>query len=84
MDDKRIEIIGDEGEKISFLIVEQAKLAGANYLLVVENEDSEEAYILKEIKDENGELVYDFPTDEKELSAVSSYFDSILDDIDIE
>ena len=83
MDDNKIEFIGDDGEVINFEVIEHARLGGENYLLVTEDEDSEDAYVLKEIQDENEELVYYIVEDDDELDAVLSIFNSLLDDIDI-
>jgi len=83
MDVNKIEFIGDYGEVINFEVIEHARLGGENYLLVTEGEDSEDAYVLKEIQDENEELVYYIVEDDDELDAVLSIFNSLLDDIDI-
>ncbi len=84
MDDNKIEFIGDDGEVINFEVIEHAKLGGENYLLVTMDDESDEAYVLKEIKDENDELVYYIIDDDTELDAVLTIFNSLLDDIDIE
>ena len=84
MEDK-VKFITDEGEEVLFEVIEQARIGGADYLLVTEDlEESDEAYILKKLKDENDETVYIMPDDDIELDAVSNYFSSLLDDIDIE
>ena len=71
-------------------MLEQTALMGVNYYLVapVEEEDEEEVecYILKENVDEKDEEygMYSFVEDEQELEALSSIFDELLEDSDME
>ena len=84
MEDK-VKFITDDGEEVMFEVIEQARIGGFDYLLVTEDyENSDEAYILKKLTDDNDEIVYVIPDDDIELDAVSNYFSSLLDDVDIE
>ena len=75
----------EEGEEVSFFVIEQTMLAGVNYLLVAESgEDEAEAYILKEIEEEDGQTVYEMVEEEEELEALSKIFSELLDDVEIE
>ncbi|HAF26854.1 MAG TPA: DUF1292 domain-containing protein [Lachnospiraceae bacterium] len=78
-----IEITTDEGEVISLYVLEQTRLGGINYLLVTEEEDGDaDAMILKEVSgEEDEEGIYEIVSDDNELSAVSTVFEDLLDDI---
>ena len=43
-----------------------------------------EAYILKEIADENDDVVYEMVEDDNELAALGKVFAELIDDADIE
>ena len=85
-DNKRqIEFITDDGEKVSLFVMEQTTVVGVNYLLVADSdEDEAEAFIMKEIIEDEGQSIYEPVEDDNELEAVSKVFEEILDDIDIE
>ena len=73
---------GENGEKVEFFVIEEAKLNGTNYLLVTENEDDDEAmaYILKQVaKNSDKDLTYEFVEDEKEIEAVAGLLEELLD-----
>lgn len=78
----------EEGEQIPFYVIEQTTIAGKNYLLVTDSEEDEaqeaEAYIMREITDDDSQIVYELVEDDHELSAISKVFEELLDDIDIE
>ncbi len=78
----------DTGEVVEFAVLEETKINGGNYLLVTEAEDDEtdaEAYILKEIEEEEqGQILYEMVEDTKELEYVSKIFTELLEDVDIE
>lgn len=82
----KIEFTTEDGEQIEFFVLEQTKLAGETYLLVADSDEEEaNALILKEIQDENQDIViYDTVEDEQQLEALSKVFEELLDDIDIE
>ena len=44
----------------------------------------EDAYILKELGEEDGEGIYEMVADEEELVAISKVFEETLEDVDIE
>ncbi len=83
----KIQFINDTGEAVSFVVLEETKINGMSYLLVTESEDEAEdaeAYILKELKEEESEAVYEMVDDEKELAYVSKIFTELLEDVNIE
>ena len=82
MENNKIIFTSDEGEKLEFYIIEEAKLNGTNYLLVSETDGDEDAmaYIMKQIAAEGtGELTYEFVEDEKEINAVAGLLEELLD-----
>lgn len=75
----------DNKEKAEFFVLEQAKLFGNNYILVTEEEEGDgEALILKEVGTSKQDTTYEIVTDDDELSALSSLFESLLEDCALE
>ena len=75
----------DSGESVDFYVLEETRINGANYLLVTDAPEDEdgECYILKDVSEaEDPEAVYEFVEDEKELDAVFSVFEKLLEDAD--
>ena len=74
-----------DGESVEFYVVEQTKINGSNYLLVTEEEDGDcEAFILKEIsQEESEEAMYEMVESEEELEYISRIFEEMLEDVDI-
>ena len=61
------------------------KVHRKKFLFVTEEEDGDsEAYILKEIADENDDVVYEMVEDDNELAALGKVFAELIDDADIE
>ncbi|MCR4673397.1 MAG: DUF1292 domain-containing protein [Lachnospiraceae bacterium] len=87
---EKIILDSEEGEEISFFVIDETKLNGTQYLLVSEQdpentEDEEgEATIIKCVMEEGDEFVYEFVEDDAEWDAVISVFSELLDDVDIE
>lgn len=79
--ENKIVFTSDEGEKIEFFVIEEAKLNGTSYLLVSESEDDEAmAYIMKQIvREGEKDAVYEFVEDEKEIDAVAGLLEELLD-----
>ena len=81
---------GEDGTELEFGILEQTRVGGVNYLLVIDPEENDEengsaAYILKDIsKDGDEEGCYVFVEDDTEYDAVYKVFEAMLEDIDFE
>jgi uncharacterized protein YrzB (UPF0473 family) len=77
----------EDGENVTFSVIEQTRLGGIDYLLVStqENDDGEEqALILKDIsKDTDTEAIYEIVEDERELDLVAGIFKELIDDIEL-
>lgn len=88
--DKRQDVIpflNDDGEEVFFHVIEETRIGGVDYLLVVDGEDDEdsEALILKDVSAAGEtEAVYEIVEDEKELNAVAALFGELLEDTEIE
>ena len=77
----------DTQEQIEFSVEDETQLNGVKYLLV--SEDAEDgtldAYILKEIVEQNGEVTYAVVEDEVEFMALAKVFTELVDeDTDLE
>ena len=71
--------IRTQKRKLNFMI------NGKKFLFVTEEEDGDsEAYILKEIADENDDVVYEMVEDDNELAALGKVFAELIDNADIE
>ena len=69
-----------EDGDIELYVLEQTTLFGVNYILVTDDEESEDGsfFVLKEEPDSEGDVV------SYELKAVIKIFDELLEDIDLE
>jgi uncharacterized protein with ATP-grasp and redox domains len=72
----------DTQEVVEFVVEEETQLNGNKYLLVSENTEEQvfDAYILKEIKDENDEVTYAVVEDEVEFMALARVFTELVDE----
>lgn len=72
----------DTQEQVEFLVEDETQLNGVKYLLV--SEDAEDgtldAYILKEIINENDEVLYQVVEDEVEFMALAKVFSELVDE----
>ncbi len=89
MSNKPNEIIftTEDGEEVTFQVIEQTRLSGTDYLLVStdsEEEEDAEALILKDVSDiSDAEAIYDIVEDDHELELVAGIFKELLDDIEL-
>lgn len=83
---EQITFVTEDGENISFFVLEETTVSGNKYLLVCEDEDGDsEAYILKELHEENDEIVYEMVEDDVEFEAVAKLFEELVgEDADFE
>ena len=80
---------GEDGTEIELGILEQTRVNGSMYLLVVDPEESDEegsaAYILKDVSEDGEEEgCYVFVEDDTEYDAVYKVLAAMLDHIDFE
>ncbi len=72
----------EEGE-VKFHVIEETRINGRDYLLVLDDieDEEQEALILKDVSAEGeSEAVYEIVEDEKELKAVAGLFSELLGD----
>ncbi|MCR5823734.1 MAG: DUF1292 domain-containing protein [Lachnospiraceae bacterium] len=84
--DQIIKFTGESGEEIEFRVLEQTKLNGNTYLLVLDIMEGEEdeALILKEVStDGKDEITYEILEDDEEIKAIAGVFEGLLDDIQL-
>lgn len=74
----------EDEEEVEFFVLEQTRIGGYNYLLVTDTDEEEgDALILKDLsKDTEEESRYEQVTDNRELDAVVTVFEKMLDDVD--
>lgn len=80
-----ITLIAD-GEEITLEVLEQTTIAGVDYLLAADGtEEDDEAicYILRAVRTENDDVIYEFVDDDNELDYISRIFEELLEDTDI-
>ena len=72
----------DTQEVVEFVVEDETQLNGVKYLLV--SEDAEDgtldAYILKEVVNENDEVLYEVVEDEVEFMALAKVFTELVDE----
>lgn len=78
-----IPFVTEDGDEVIFHVVEETRINGTNYLLVLDDIEGEEteALILKDTSAEGeAEAVYEIVDGEKELKAVAGLFSELLED----
>ena len=69
-------------EVVEFVVEDETQLNGNKYLLVSEdaNDGTLDAYILKEVVNENDEVLYEVVEDEIEFMALAKVFMELVDE----
>ena len=72
----------ETNEKVDFVVELETQLNGVRYLLVSDDEETEEAdaYILKEIENGDDEIVYQMVEDDIEFSSLAKVFSELADE----
>lgn len=72
----------ETNETVEFAVEEETQLNGVKYVLVSEGDEEgdSEAYILKEIKTEDEEILYEMVEDDVEFAALAKVFSELTDD----
>ena len=83
---EKIKFVPNGEEEVEFFVLEQTRINGMNYILVTDTEEDDgDAYILKDLSDEEEEeSLYEMVSDDIELDAVAKVFESILEDIELD
>lgn len=76
----------DDGEEVTFYVLEETKINGENYLLVSDSKEEDgECYLLKDTSDpEDPEASYEFVEDDMELEYMSRLFGELMSDLGVE
>lgn len=86
--DGKITLLTDDGEPVEFVVLEETRINGMNYLMVTDTEDETadaECYILKDqSRAEDTDAVYEFVDDDDELDYLFRIFSELLEDADVE
>lgn len=87
-EEKMITLETDDGEQVSFYVLEETRISGMNYLLVTdagEDEEEGQCYILKDrSKAEEEEAVYEFVEDDDEMDYLFKIFTELTEDMDMD
>lgn len=83
-DNKLITFTLEDDTEIHLEVMEETKINGINYLLVVDVDEEDSAMILREESSDEQEITYTPVEDENELHAISKVFSELLDDIEFE
>lgn len=83
-DNKLITFTLEDDTEIHLEVIEETKINGANYLLVVDKEEEDSAMILREEHSDEQEITYIPVEDDDELQAISKVFSELLEDIEFE
>ena len=76
----------EDGDEVKFHVIEETRINGTDYLLVLDDieDEEQEALILKDVSAEGeAEAIYEIVEDEKELAAVAGLFSELLEDTDL-
>ena len=75
-------IDSETNEEVDFFVEEETQLNGEKYVLVSDGDDEgdSEAYILKEIRTEDDEVLYQMVEDEVEFLALAKVFSELTDE----
>ena len=69
-------------EVVEFAVEEETQLNGIKYLLVSDGNETgdSEAYILKELKTQDEEVLYEMVDDDTEFAAIAKVFAELVDE----
>jgi hypothetical protein len=72
----------ETGSEVEFAVEEETQLNGTKYLLVSDGAESgdSEAYILKEVRAQGEEILYEIVEDDVEFSAIAKVFAELADE----
>lgn len=84
--EEKIVFIDEDGDKIEMFVVEETRINNVNYILVTEDNESDEAdaYILKDVSDDGDEeAIYEMVEEDSEIEYIGKIFAELLEDVDI-
>lgn len=84
--EEKIIFMDDDNQEIEFYVIEETRINNVNYILVTDDNESDEAtaYILKDVSnDEDEEAVYEMVEEDAEIDYIGRIFSELLEDVDI-
>lgn len=81
-----ITLTTEDGENVTFYVLEETKINGENYLLVTDSKEEDgECYLLKDTSSpEDPEASYEFVEDDFQLDYLSNLFNQLMSDLGVE
>ncbi len=81
-----ITLTTDDGEEVTFYVLEETKINGEDYILVTDSKEEDgDCYLLKDTsKPEDPEASYEFVDDDFELDYLSRLFEELMSDLGVE
>lgn len=81
-----ITLTTEDGERVTFYVLEETKLGGEDYLLVTDSKEEDgECYLLKDTSGpEDSEASYEFVEDDFQLDYLSNVFNELMRDLGVE
>lgn len=74
MEDNKILLVDENGQEVEFIIDDQFNFEDKVYLILCENEESDDALLFRIDEDENNELVLNEVEDEDEFNRVNEFY----------
>ena len=74
MEDNKILLIDENGQEVEFIIDDQFNFEDKVYLVLCENEESDDALLFRIDEDENNEMVLNEVEDEDEFNRVNDFY----------
>jgi len=74
MEDNKIVLISETNEEIEFLVDDEFEFEGSKYLVLCEDEDSDDALLFRLDEGEDGEMLLVEVSDDAEFEKVSKYY----------
>lgn len=80
-----ITLTTEDGEKVTFYVLEETKINGEEYLLVTDSKEEDgECYLLRDTSSpEDPEASYEFVEDDFQLDYLSSLFNELMSDLGV-
>lgn len=80
-----ITLTTEDGEKVTFYVLEETKINGEEYLLVTDSKEEDgECYLLRDTSGpEDPEASYEFVEDDFQLDYLSSLFNELMSDLGV-
>lgn len=79
-DEQMIVLVDEDGTERSFELVASLDIEDKNYVLLAENEESDDVYAFIVSEDENGEMTLSPVEDEAEFAKVAEAYDALFDE----